>query len=202
MGAAEPLLLSGGFFLLGRIYPGCALQLWEVTGRRMPGCPRSARCCAGMPQACWQQVRHEQAAQARPPADGPGRRPPGRSPGKGESALGGAEDYVNGRDGAPCHGVCESASAGVSGIADCAEFNITFGGSEVFEPLDDVFAGVPAAFTFRAGSGRCAAFDRFAFHGHNDVLACGSDADVPEPGLDHAELDTGLETGRAMFRPC
>ena len=28
--------------------------------------------------------------------------------------------------------------------------------SEVFEPLDDVFAGVPAAFTFRAGSGRCA----------------------------------------------
>ncbi len=44
-------------------------------------------------------------------------------------------------------------SAGVSRIAGCTELNITFGGSEVFEPLDDVFAGVPAAFTFRAGSG-------------------------------------------------
>jgi len=61
-------------------------------------------------------------------------------------------------------------SAGVSRIADCSELNITFGGSEVFEPLDDVFAGVPAALTFRAGSGRCAAFDRFAFHGHVDLL--------------------------------
>jgi hypothetical protein len=88
--------------------------------------------------------------------------------------------YVNGRDGPPCRGVCESGVSGVSRIADCAELNITFGGSEVFEPLDDVFAGVPAAFTFRAGSGRCAAFDRFAFHGHVDldVLACGGDADV------------------------
>jgi hypothetical protein len=28
---------------------------------------------------------------------------------------------------------------------------------------------VPAAFTFRAESGRCAAFDRFAFHGHVDL---------------------------------
>ncbi len=39
-------------------------------------------------------------------------------------------------------------SAGVSRIAwiaDCTELNITFGGSEVFEPLDDVFAGVPAS---------------------------------------------------------
>jgi hypothetical protein len=69
---------------------------------------------------------------------------------------------VNARDGPPCHGVWQSGSAGVSRIADCAELNITFGGSEVFEPLDDVFAGVPAAFTFRAGSGRCAAFDRIA----------------------------------------
>ena len=85
--------------------------------------------------------------------------------------------------------------SGGSGIGDCTELNITFGGSEVFEPLDDVFAGVPAAFTCRAGSGRCAAFDRFAFHGHVDfdVLACGGDADVSEPGLDHVELDTGLE---------
>jgi hypothetical protein len=53
-------------------------------------------------------------------------------------------------------------SAGVGRIAGGTELNITFGGSEVFEPLDDVFAGVRAAFTFRAGSGRCAAFDRFA----------------------------------------
>src|SRR6266699_610074 len=112
-----------------------------------------------------------------------------------EPRLCGAGDYVNARDGPPCHGVCESGVSGVSGIADCTELNITFGGSEVFEPLDDVFAGVPAAFTFRAGSGRCAAFDRFAFHGHVDldVLACGGDADVSEPGLDHVELDTGLE---------
>ena len=53
---------------------------------------------------------------------------------------------MNARDGPPCHGVCESGSAGVSRIADCTEFNITFGGSEVFEPLDDVFAGAPTAF--------------------------------------------------------
>ena len=65
--------------------------------------------------------------------------------------------------------VCESGSAGGSRIADCTELHITFGGSEVFEPLDDVFAGVPAAFIFRAVSGRCAAFDRFAFHGRVDL---------------------------------
>ena len=37
--------------------------------------------------------------------------------------------------------------------------------------------------------------DRFAFHGHVDldVLAGGGDADMSEPGLDHVELDTGLE---------
>ena len=102
---------------------------------------------------------------------------------------------MNARDGPPCRGVVSRGSAGVSRIAGCTELNITFGGSEVFEPLDDVFAGVPAAFTFRAGSGRRTAFDRFAFHGHVDldVLACGGDADVSEPGLDHVELDTGLE---------
>ena len=44
-------------------------------------------------------------------------------------------------------------SAGVSRIAGCTGLNITFGGSEVFEPLDDVFADVPAAFTLRAGAG-------------------------------------------------
>ena len=51
--------------------------------------PRDARDAPGLaPQARWRQVRHEQAAQARPPADGPGHRSPGRSPGKGESAVG------------------------------------------------------------------------------------------------------------------
>ena len=49
---------------------------------------------------------------------------------------------------------------GVSRIADCTELHITFGGSEVFEPLDDVFAGVPTAFTFWAGNGRCAPLDQ------------------------------------------
>jgi hypothetical protein len=35
--------------------------------------PRDARDAPGLtPQTRWQQVRHEQAAQARPPADGPG----------------------------------------------------------------------------------------------------------------------------------
>src|ERR1017187_5614674 len=34
------------------------------------------------------RVRYEQAAQARPPADGPGHRSPGRSAGKGKSAVG------------------------------------------------------------------------------------------------------------------
>jgi hypothetical protein len=76
---------------------------------------------------------------------------------------------VNARDGPPGHGVCESGVSRVSRIAGHAGLNITFGGSEVFEPLDDVFAGVPAAFTCRAGSGRCAAFDRFSFHGHVDL---------------------------------
>jgi hypothetical protein len=67
--------------------------------------------------------------------------------------------------------------------------------SQVFEPLDDVLAGVPAGFTFRVGNEGWAAFDRFAFHRHVDldVLTCGGDADVSEPGLDHVELDTGLE---------
>jgi hypothetical protein len=35
--------------------------------------------------------------------------------------------------------------AGVSRIGGCTELHITFGGSEVFEPLDDVFAGVVVA---------------------------------------------------------
>ena len=45
--------------------------------------PRDARDAPGLaPQTRRQQVRHEQAAQARPPADGPGHRPPCRSPGQ------------------------------------------------------------------------------------------------------------------------
>jgi hypothetical protein len=40
------------------------------------------------PQTGREQVRHEQAAQTWPPADGPGHRTPCRSPGKGESAVG------------------------------------------------------------------------------------------------------------------
>src|ERR1022692_1167140 len=51
--------------------------------------PRDTSDAAGLaPQTGRQQIRHEQAAQARPPADGPGHRPPGRSPGEGESAVG------------------------------------------------------------------------------------------------------------------
>ena len=54
---------------------------------------RDARDAAGLaPQARWQHVRHKLAAQARPPADGPGRRPPGRSPGKGEPGMGVSPD--------------------------------------------------------------------------------------------------------------
>ena len=47
-----------------------------------------------------------------------------------------------------------------------------------------------------SGSGTTwAAFDCFAFHRHVDldVLACGGDADVTEPRLDHVEFDAGLE---------
>ena len=72
--------------------------------------------------------------------------------------------------------------------------------SEVFEPLDDVVADVPAAFTFGIGNERWAAFDCFAFHRHVDldVLACGGDADVPEPRLDHTS--TICDEGEASRR--
>ena len=51
--------------------------------------PRDASDAAGLaPQPGCEKVRHEQAAQARPPADSPGRRPPRRSPGQGECAMG------------------------------------------------------------------------------------------------------------------
>src|ERR1019366_2324511 len=51
--------------------------------------PRDARDAPGLaPQAGREPVRHEQAAQPRPPADDPEHRPPGRPPGQGESAVG------------------------------------------------------------------------------------------------------------------
>jgi hypothetical protein len=87
-----------------------------------------------------------------------------------------------------------SVSRVATRIAGC-ELHITFRCSQVFDPLDDALAGVPAGFTFRVGNEGWAAFDRFAFHRHVDldVLACGGDADVSEPGLDHVELGSGLE---------
>ena len=68
------------FAALARLIPAQAL------GR---GLPRDASDAAGLaPQAGREEVRHEQAAQARPPADGPEHRPPCRPPGEGESAVG------------------------------------------------------------------------------------------------------------------
>jgi putative transposase len=52
----------------------------QALGRSLP---RDTSDAAGLAlQTGRQQVRHEQAAQARPPAGDPKRRPPGRSPGK------------------------------------------------------------------------------------------------------------------------
>ncbi len=62
---------------------GCGTS--RLTG---PGSPRWRglyRAGAGPKSS---PVRHEQAAQARAPADSPGHRPPGRPPGEGESAVG------------------------------------------------------------------------------------------------------------------
>ena len=68
------------------------------------------------PQAGRRQVRHEQAAQAWPPADSPGHRPPGRSPGKGESAVGTPPDPRRAdearRDGRAVHRVGDPACGG------------------------------------------------------------------------------------------
>ncbi len=79
-------------------YCAGTLAGYGTTGRPGVGSPRwygvygagavrhLARDAPGLaPQTRWQQVRHEQAAQARPLADVPGHRPPGRSPGKEES---------------------------------------------------------------------------------------------------------------------
>jgi hypothetical protein len=101
----------------------------------------------------------------------------GGAAGAAEPVLCGAGDYVEPRD-VPLL-VVVSVSRVVSRIAGC-ELHITFRCSQVFEPLDDVLAGVPAGFTFRVGNEGWAAFDRFAFHRHVDldVLTCGGDADV------------------------
>src|ERR1039457_3577422 len=51
--------------------------------------PRDARDTAGLePQARRQEIRHQQAAPARPPGDGPEHRPANRPPGAREPALG------------------------------------------------------------------------------------------------------------------
>jgi hypothetical protein len=58
----------------------------QTVGR---GLPRDARDAAGLaPQAGGGKVRHEQATQARAPADKPWHSPPCRPPGEGESAGG------------------------------------------------------------------------------------------------------------------
>src|ERR1019366_6840724 len=62
----------------------------QALDRRLP---RDASDAPGLaPQTGRQQVRHEQAAQARPAADGPEHRPPGRSPGPRESPVGASPD--------------------------------------------------------------------------------------------------------------
>ncbi len=76
-----------------------------------------------------------------------------------------------------------------------SQLHITFWGSEVFEPLDDVLPGVPGAFTLRDWNWGRAAFDRLALHRHVDldVLARRGDADVSEPRLDDVQLNAGLK---------
>jgi hypothetical protein len=95
----------------GRIRYEPADRVWFAAPAR--GLPGDTGDAAGLaPQAGRQEVRHEQTAQARPAACSPQHRTPGHPPGEGEPALCGAGDYVNARDGPPCHGVCESGSAG------------------------------------------------------------------------------------------
>ena len=65
--------------------PGAAYTA-QALGRSLP---RDASDTAGLaPQTGGEEVRHEQAAQARAPADSPGHRPARRPPGEGESAVG------------------------------------------------------------------------------------------------------------------
>jgi hypothetical protein len=92
----------------GAAYPAQALD------RRLRRDARDAPRIA--PQTGWQQVRHEQAAQARPSADGPERRPPDGSPGDGESAVGTPPDPRRTdearRDGRTVHRVGDPACCG------------------------------------------------------------------------------------------
>ena len=76
-------------FLVRRAGAACTAQ---ALGRSLP---RDASDAAGLAaQAGGEEVRREQAAQARTPADKTRRRPPCRPPGEGESALCVAGDYV------------------------------------------------------------------------------------------------------------
>jgi hypothetical protein len=61
---------------------------------------------------------------------------------------------------------CEPGDTSQDG---CRGVHMTFGRSKVFEPLDDVLAGMPAALAVVNGNGRRAAFDRLAFRGHVDL---------------------------------
>jgi putative transposase len=80
----------------GRIQYGPADRIWFAAlasllpRRRWTEIfPCDARGAAGLaPQAGREQVRHERAAQARPPAGGPGHRPPWSSPREPEPAVG------------------------------------------------------------------------------------------------------------------
>src|ERR1035441_5673168 len=70
---------------------GCGSPRWpgaypQALDRRLP---RDARDATGLaPKTRRQQVRHEQAAQARPPANIAEHHAPCRSPGEGESPVG------------------------------------------------------------------------------------------------------------------
>jgi hypothetical protein len=81
---------------VGRVRYEPSDRVWFAALARLLPCRRWAeifpvdtRDAAGLaPQAGREQVRHEQWPQARPPVDGPGHRPPCRSPREGESAVG------------------------------------------------------------------------------------------------------------------
>jgi len=79
--------------------------------------PRDASNAPGLAsQTGRQQIRHEQAAQARPPAGGPGHRPPGRPRGEGGSAAGTPPDPRRAdqarRDGRAVHRAGDPAGGG------------------------------------------------------------------------------------------
>src|SRR5450755_3601157 len=87
----------------------------QALDRRLP---RDAGDAAGLaPQTGGEEVRHEQAAQAWAPADSPEYRPPCRSPGEGESAVGTPPDPRRAdetwRDCGAVHGVGDPAGCGL-----------------------------------------------------------------------------------------